>query len=67
MMLDNTTYDKIKLIYKMSDLAWFIEKHALIDARNSGDQECIDALAAIQRDLHKHIEKLQKGMCIISQ
>lgn len=67
MMLDNTTYDKIKLIYKMSDLAWFIEKHALGDARSSGDQDCVDALVGIQRDLQKHIEKLQKAMCIISQ
>lgn len=67
MMLDNVTYDKIKLLYKMSDLAWFIEKHALADAQNAGDKECADSLMGIQRDLQKHIEKLQRSMCIISQ
>jgi hypothetical protein len=67
MMLDNVSFDKIKLLYKLSDLLWFIEKHALLDAQNAGDKECVDALVGIQRDFQKHIEKLQKSMCIISQ
>lgn len=67
MMLDNVTFDKIKLLYKVSDLLWFIEKHALVDARNAGDKDCVDALLTMQRDFQKHIEKLQKNMCIISQ
>lgn len=67
MMLDNSSYNKIKLIYKLSDLLWFIEKHAINDAQNAGDKECIATLQAIEQDLEKHIEKLQKTMCIISQ
>lgn len=67
MILDNTSYNKIKLLYKLSELAWFIEKHALLDAQTAGDKENADALLALQRDLQKHIEKLHKAACIITQ
>ena len=67
MMLDNATYNKIKMLHHLSELCWFIEKHALEDAKKAGDTECTQAMLALQRDLEKHIEKLQKGMCIITQ
>ena len=67
MILDNTSYDKIKLLYKLSDLCWFIEKHGIPDAQNSGDASCEENLRALQRDLEKHIEKLQRTMCMITQ
>lgn len=67
MMLDNSTYNKVKVTYKLSRLIWFIEKHALIDAQNAGDKECLDALITLQKDLTKHLEKLQKTVCTISQ
>lgn len=66
-MLDNSTYNKVKMLCKLSELCWFIEKHALHDAKNSGDIECAEAMEAINRDLQKHIEKLQKSMCMITQ
>lgn len=66
MLLDNQTYNKIKLIHELSCIAWFIEKHALNDASNGGDKSAHEALAALQRDLAKHIEVLQKAMCTIT-
>ncbi len=67
MMLDNLTYNKVKLLYKLSDLCWFIEKHAATDATAGGDAECAEALLALKRDLQKHIEKIQKGLCLLTQ
>lgn len=67
MMLDNTSYNKIKLLYKLSDLSWFIEKHAILDAQNAGDPACAEMLIALQRDMQKHIEKLQRSACMITQ
>lgn len=67
MMLDNATYNKVKMLCSLSKLCWFIDKHALKDAEEAGDKENVEALKALRRDLEKHIESLQKSMCIISQ
>ena len=67
MILDNSTYNKVKMLCKLSEICWFIDKHAIKDAENAGDAECIEMMRAIHKDLEKHIEKLQKSACIISQ
>lgn len=67
MMLDNSTYNKVKIIYQLSKIIWFIDRHGLTDANNAGDKECMDALINLQKDLKKHLEKLQKSICIVSQ
>ncbi len=67
MMLDNASYNKIKMLCKLSELNWFIEKHALLDAQNAGDKACAEIMLSIQRDLQKHIEKLQSSVCVITQ
>lgn len=67
MMLDNASYNKIKTLCKLSELSWFIEKHALLDAQSAGDPVCAEMLLALQRDLQKHIEKLQRSVCVITQ
>ena len=67
MMLDNSSYNKIKMLHQLSELNWFIEKHAIIDAENAGDKACVEMMLAIQRDAQKHIEKLQRAMCMITQ
>lgn len=67
MILDNSTYNKVKLVYKISQIIWFIDKHGLIDANSSGDKDCMDSLIDLRRDLERHLEKLQKSVCIISQ
>lgn len=67
MKLDNSTFNKVKILYKLSHLQRFIEKHAIDDANDAGDKATVEGLLAIQRDLEKHIEKLQRSMCIITQ
>ena len=67
MILDNSSYNKIKLLYKFSELAWFIEKHALLDAQTAGDKVCEELLISIHKDLKKHIEQLQRAACMITQ
>ncbi len=67
MMLDNGTYNKVKLVHELSALAWFIEKHALKDAENAGDQACVAALTNLHRDLCAHLERLQNTVCSITQ
>lgn len=67
MMLDNSTYNKIKILHELSSNIWFIQKHAIPDAEKAGDKDCLEILLAIERDLQKHLEKLQNTVCIISQ
>lgn len=67
MMLDNSTYNKTKLLYELSKIIWFIDKHALKDAQDAGDRECAELLNQIKKEAEKNIEKLKVAMCIISQ
>ncbi len=67
MMLDNSTYDKIKLLHELSKIVWFVEKHAIPDAQTAGDRELTDMLQGLHRDTQRHIESLQKALCLISQ
>lgn len=66
-MLDNCSYNKIKLLHELSCLLWFLEKHAIKDAENAGDRDCVELLTALQRDLNKHLEKLNKSVCTVLQ
>lgn len=67
MMLDNSSFNKVKLLYKLSDLVWFLEKHAIVDAHSAGDAAGAEMLLGLQRDLEKHIEKLHRSACTITQ
>lgn len=67
MILDNSSYNKIKLLHELSCLTWFLEKHAINDAKAAGDQEGYTMLLGLQRDLQKHIESMQHAMCIVTQ
>lgn len=67
MMLDNASYNKVKLVCEISQIIWFIDKHALLDAQNAGDKESMDQLIGLRKDLEKHLEKLQTSVCMISQ
>jgi hypothetical protein len=59
-MLDDCTYNKVKLLHEFSEQLWFIQKHALNDAKVVCDDRCINLLMDIERDLQKHIEQLHK-------
>lgn len=67
MKLDNSSYNKIKLLHNLSGIIWFIEKHAILDAEQAGDRECLEILNSIKNNAEKHVEKLQRAMCMISQ
>ncbi len=58
--MDNCSYDKVKVLYKLCRLSWFIEKHAMQDAIKAGDSECAKDLEKLKFDLQKHIERFQK-------
>ncbi|MBI2655560.1 hypothetical protein HYX06_04005 [Candidatus Woesearchaeota archaeon] len=61
-MLSNCNYDKIKLLYKISVLAKFIEKHAVKDAEHDGHPLCAEEYRELKNDLEKHIEKLRAAV-----
>lgn len=67
MMLDNGTYNKIKIVHELSALAWFIEKHAIKDAEVAGDNQCVASLTHLHRNLLEAIERLQNSVCSITQ
>lgn len=67
MMLDNSSYNKIKLMHEVSKIIWFIDKHAILDAQNAGDRQSIDQLIGLRKDLEKHLEKIRTTVCIVSQ
>jgi hypothetical protein len=62
-MLDHSSYDKIKLLHELSSIVWFIEKHAKLDAKNSGDMECHDFFEQLAEDLEEYIHELQHMIC----
>lgn len=62
-MMDNCRYNKIKLLYKLSCLCWFIDKHAMADAKKEGEDECIRMLEELKSDIDKHIERLDRLLC----
>lgn len=67
MMLDNASYNKIKLIHELSCICWFIEKHGKVDAKAAGDQELLNVLNSLKNDLEKYLERLQQAMCTVTQ
>jgi hypothetical protein len=66
-MLDNCTYNKIKLLHELSCVAWFVEKHALQDAQAAGDAACIQMLQDLEKDIRNHIERLRQTLCVVTQ
>ena len=56
MMLSNNKYNKNKILHDLSCLCWFIDKHAIDEARKSNDQELVRNLEKLKQDLDKQIE-----------
>ena len=61
-MLCNCNYDKTKLLYKVSALAAFIEKHAIKDAERDGHPLCAEEYMELKKDLDRHMEKLRMAV-----
>lgn len=63
-MLSHCTYDKVKVLYELSKMLWFIEKHAKQDAKNEKDAQCFDNFEKLAQDLEKHISQLKQDLRI---
>lgn len=59
-MMKNSSYNTIKLLHQLSEIIWFIEKHALDDAQNAGDALCVETLKALHANLEDQLSELQK-------
>ena len=62
-MLKSIAYDKIKLLHELSQIIWFIEKHAKNNAKNCNDTAYFDMLELMAQDLEKHINQLKEIVC----
>ena len=62
-ILHDCCYDKVKLLHELSCSVWFIEKHALQNAKQSGENELHAALEALYNDLVKHIHTIHDIKC----
>jgi hypothetical protein len=60
--LDDVTYDKIKLLHKLSSLEWFIKKHAHPDAKTVGDESFKELLETMCSHINHYIQTLEEGI-----
>ena len=61
-MVCNCNYDKTKLLYKISTLVEFLEKHAVKDAEKDGHPLCAEMYKELKHDLVRHSEKLRSAV-----
>lgn len=54
--MENCTYDKIKILHKLSKIIYFIDQYALKDSKG----ECNKVYMEIKQNLEKDMEKLKK-------
>lgn len=65
-MLSNNKYNRNKILNDLSCMCWFIDKHALDEAKKSNDQELARNLEKLKHDLDKYIETFDtsiSGVC----
>jgi len=62
-MLDNTLYNKMKILHQLSKTMWFLQKCAKVDAKEAGHMECLQQYQELEKDLNKHIDTLYKTLC----
>ena len=60
--MNNCNYDKTKILYKISKLSGFIEKHAIRDAEHEGHPLCTEEYKELKQDLERHAEKLRMAV-----
>lgn len=59
-MLQDQYYDKVKTLYKLSKLNWFIEQHAKHNAKNNSDD--VARFTSLQDALQHHIAEFKKAL-----
>lgn len=60
-MLDNCTYDKVKILHELSCLLWFIQKHA--DKEIPENDGCHALLKDLEKDLEKYVAAFKEQIC----
>lgn len=63
MPLPDNEYNKIKMLYKLSNIASFIKIHAMRDARDTQDQKLITFLTESEKQLDAMITNLYSLLC----
>lgn len=58
-MINNSSYSYTKLLYKLSKVSWYIEKHAMRDAGKAKHKLSIEMYKEMKADIDKHVEKLR--------
>ena len=61
-MMCNCNYNKTKLLYKITKIASFLEKHAIRDAEKDNHPLCAEECKELKQDLERHIEKLRMAI-----
>ena len=61
-MMCNCNYNKTKLLYKITRIASFLEKHAIRDAEKDNHPLCAEECKELKQDLERHIEKLRMAI-----
>jgi len=59
-MLQDQYYDKIKTLYKLSKLNWFVEQHAKHNAKQNSDD--LERFESLQEALQYHIAEFKKAL-----
>lgn len=62
-MLINTKYDNIKVVYKLSKIAWYIKECALPEAKKHGNTELTALYDQVIKDLNQHTDALYNMIC----
>ncbi len=63
-MLSNNKYNKNKILHDLSCLYWFLDKHAIEEAKKSNDQELARELEKLKLDLDKHIDNFDATLFV---
>jgi hypothetical protein len=61
-MLDNCTYNTVKLMHDLSGLAWYLKHFCQKDVKACRSKECQKLFMQIQKDLEKNIALLEKSL-----
>lgn len=62
-MKSNTEYNKIKIIYKLSKISHFINKHGIPEAQAIGDSKVIDIYSKASTEIDRIVEELNSVLC----
>ena len=66
-MLHDWNYNKVKVLHGLSETAWFIQKHAIPDAKRAKHPLSVKMFGEMLGDLEKHIEKIKLAIAGLSK